>query len=152
ESKHSMALGDWLLRSGHRSEEYMADLEQKVFSREWNLPQDSHLGMLIYAMVQEEATFLNYRNLRERCQALASDPALEKLLNLLAIDEKAHHAFFHDCLKLYLDYDRETVIEQMRCVMNDFQMPAIHDLLDESPRRIAAVRELELFDANIYYR
>ena len=27
ESKHSLALGDWLLRSGHRSEEQMADLE-----------------------------------------------------------------------------------------------------------------------------
>jgi acyl-[acyl-carrier protein] desaturase len=152
ESKHSMALGDWLLKSGLRSDEYMTDLERKVFAREWNLPQDNHLGMLVYAMVQEEGTFVNYRNLRDRCRALGGDPALEKLLCLLAVDEKAHHSFFRDCLKLYLDYDRGAVIEQLRRVMNDFQMPAIHDLLDESPRRIAAVRELELFDANIYYR
>ena len=27
----------WLLKSGHRSDEYMADLETKVFAREWNL-------------------------------------------------------------------------------------------------------------------
>ena len=152
ESKHSMALGDWLLKSGHRTEEYMADLEEKVFAREWNLPQDNHLGMLVYAMVQEEATFVNYRNLRDRCKLLGGDPALEKLLGFLAVDEKAHHSFFRDCLKLYLDYDRGAVIEQVRRVMNDFQMPAIHDLLDESPRRIAAVRALELFDANMYYR
>lgn len=152
ESKHSMALGDWLLKSGHRSEEYLADLEDKVFAREWNLPEDNHLGMLVYAMVQEEATFLNYRNFRERCQALGGDPALERILGLLAVDEKAHHSFFRDCLKLYLEYDREAVIEQMRRVMKEFQMPAIHDLLDESPRRVAAVRELELFDANVYYR
>ena len=152
ESKHSMALGDWLLKSGQRTEEYMADLERKVFEREWNLPQENHLGMLVYAMVQEEGTFVNYRNLKERCRALGGDPALEKVLSLLAVDEKAHHSFFRDCLKIYLEYDRPAVIEQLRRVMNDFQMPAIHDLLDESPRRIAAVRQLELFDANVYYR
>lgn len=152
ESKHSLALGDWLLKSGHRSEEYMADLERKVFAREWNLPHDSHLGMLAYAMVQEEATFVNYRNLRERTNALGGDPALEKLLGFLAVDEKAHHSFFRDCLKLYLQLDRGAVIEQLRRVMHEFQMPVIHDLLDESPTRIAAVRRLELFDANVYYR
>src|ERR1700739_884784 len=38
ECKHSMALGDWLLRSGLRSDEQMADLEGKVFAREWDLP------------------------------------------------------------------------------------------------------------------
>ena len=152
ESKHSLALGDWLLKSGHRSEEYMADLEKKVFAREWNLPQDNHLGMLVYAMVQEEATFLNYRNLRDRVRAVGGDPALEKMLQLMAVDEKAHHSFFRDCLKIYMELDRGAVIDQMRRVMNEFRMPAIHDLLDDSRRRVAAVRELELFDADIYYR
>jgi hypothetical protein len=70
----------------------------------------------------------------------------------MAVDEKAHHSFFRDCLRMYLEHDRAAVIDQMRRVMNEFRMPAIHDLLDESPRRVAAVRELELFDADIYYR
>lgn len=152
ESKHSLALSDWLLKSGHRSEEYMADLEGKVFAREWNLPQDNHLGMLVYAMVQEEATFVNYRNLRERAKALGGDPALEKLLGYLAVDEKAHHSFFRDCLKLYLAHDRGPVIDQLQRVMNDFQMPVIHDLLDDSRSRIAAILELDLFDETAYYR
>jgi acyl-[acyl-carrier-protein] desaturase len=152
ECKHSMALADWLLKSGHRSEEYMADLDDKVFAREWNLPQDDHLGMLVYAMVQEEATFLNYRNLKQRVPALGGDPALEKILNYMAIDEKAHHTFFRDCLMIYLEYDRAAVIEQLRRVMNDFSMPAISDLLDDSQKRIAAIRELDLFSADIYFR
>jgi acyl-[acyl-carrier protein] desaturase len=152
ESKHSLALGDWLLKSGHRTDEYMADLEKKVFDREWNLPHDDHLGMLVYAMVQEEATFVNYRNLRYRTKDLGGDPALEKLLSYLAIDEKAHHTFFRDCLKLYLEYDRPAVIEQLRRVMHEFQMPAIHDLLDESNKRIAAIQSLKLFDADLYFR
>jgi acyl-[acyl-carrier-protein] desaturase len=152
ESKHSLALSDWLVKSGHRSEEYMADLEQKVFAREWNLPHDNHLGMLAYAMVQEEATFVNYRNLRERAKAAGGDPALERLLGFLAVDEKAHHSFFRDCLRLYLRFDRAAVIDQLRRVMNDFQMPVVHDLLDDSKSRVAAVRGLGLFDADVYYR
>src|SRR5262249_33425850 len=55
ESKHSLALGDWLLKSGARSDEQMADLETMVFERAWNLPHDSPLGMLVYAMTQELA-------------------------------------------------------------------------------------------------
>src|SRR5438132_8011795 len=73
ESKHSLALGDWLLRSGMRTEEQMADLENMVFQREWNLPQNSQLGMLVYAMTQELATFLAYRNLRLRLEARGDD-------------------------------------------------------------------------------
>ena len=152
EAKHSLALNDWLLKSGSRSEEYMADMEGKVFAREWNLPHDDHLGMLVYSMVQEEATFLNYRNLRSRVGELGGDPALEKLLNYLAVDEKAHHRFFRDCLRIYLEYDRNAVIEQLKRVMHDFNMPAINDLLDESQTRLAAIRELDLFSPDIYYR
>src|SRR5262245_8641989 len=57
ESKHSLALSDWLLKSGMRSDEQMVAVEKMVFSHEWSLPQGSHLGMLAYAMVQEHATW-----------------------------------------------------------------------------------------------
>lgn len=151
ESKHSLALADWLLHSGHRSEAQMADLEKMVFEHEWNLPQQSHLGMLIYAMVQEEATFLNYRNLQMRCRERGGDPALERLLDFVSIDEKAHHAFFRSCLQLFMQHDRDTVIYWLREVMNNFQMPAIHDLLDHNERRIEAIRNLDIFSESIYY-
>ena len=151
ESKHSLALGDWLRRSGQRSEEQMADLEEKVFQWEWNLPHDSHLGMLVYAMVQEVATWLNYRNLRVKAEERGGDPALSKLLTLISVDEKAHHSFFRQCLELYLKFDRETTLEQLRRVMNDFAMPAIHEMAD-SRRRIAQIKALEIFNEDIYYR
>jgi acyl-[acyl-carrier-protein] desaturase len=152
ESKHSLALGDWLLKSGHRSEEYMADLEKRVFEREWNLPQDTHLGMLAYAMVQEQVTFLNYRNLRNRAKALGGDPALEKLLSLVSIDEAAHHDFFKECFELYLKHDRDSALNAFRQVIEEFQMPAIHDLLDDSAKRIGRIRELEIFNEEIFYK
>jgi len=151
ESKHSLALGDWLLKSGHRTEERMTDLEKMVWEREWNLPHDSSLGMLLYATVQELATFLNYRNLRTRCQERGGDPALEKILSLVSIDEKAHHAFFAECAKMFLEYDRDGTIAQLRRVLNGFQMPAIHDLLEGSRQRIDAIRDLGIFSEEIFY-
>jgi acyl-[acyl-carrier-protein] desaturase len=151
ESKHSLALGDWLLRSGLRSEEQMADLERSVFEGEWNLPHDSPLGMLVYAMVQELATWLSYRNLGRAAAGGGGDPALEQLLRLVAVDERAHHDFFRRCVQLYLGHDRDATLTQLRRVMNNFAMPAIDDLAD-SRRRIAVIRGLEIFNEDLYYR
>jgi acyl-[acyl-carrier-protein] desaturase len=151
ESKHSLALGDWLLRSGARTDEQMADLEGSVFQREWNLPHDSPLGMLVYAMTQELATWLSYRNLRQRVAAAGGDPALEALLLRVAVDEKAHFDFFRQCVAAYLGHDRAGTLEQLRRVMNDFAMPAINDLVD-GRRRVAAVKRLEIMSEDIYYR
>jgi len=152
ESKHSLALGDWLLKSGHRTDEYMADLEGQIFQKEWNLPHDSQLGMMVYAMVQEHATWLNYRNLRVRASEMGGDPALEQLLLLVAVDEKSHYGFFAQCVQLFLKYDRERVLEQLRRVMKNFAMPAIHDLLGNSSKRVAAVKALGIFSEDMYYR
>jgi acyl-[acyl-carrier-protein] desaturase len=151
ESKHSEALCTWLLRSGQRRDEQMADLEQMVFEREWNLPHDNHMGMLVYAMTQELATWLNYRNLRRHADA-GGDPALAKTLTLLAVDEKAHFDFFKECVQLYLKIDRQAMLEQLRRVMNNFTMPAIHDLVSDSRQRVAQIKALEIFDEDMYYR
>lgn len=150
ESKHSLVLCDWLLKSGLRSEEQMYDMEKMVFERNWNLPHGSHLGMLCYAMTQEYATWLNYRNLRHKVAERGGDPALEKLLSLLAIDEKAHYNFFKNCVELYLKHDRPATLENMAKVMHQFNMPAIDELVD-GRRRIAAIKSLNIFDESMYY-
>jgi acyl-[acyl-carrier-protein] desaturase len=151
ESKHSLALGDWLLKSGHRTDEQMADLEKQIFEWEWNLPHDNHLGMLVYAMVQERATALNYRNLRRRAEEGEGDAALSRLLMLVAVDEQAHYAFFQQCVELYLKFDHATTMEQLRLVMNNFNMPAIYEMAD-SRKRVAAIKSLQIFDEDMYYR
>jgi len=152
ESKHSLVLSDWLIRSKHRTEEHMVDLEKKVFEREWNLPQGNPIGMLAYAMVQEQATFINYRNLRQRAAAKGGDPALERILGYISVDEAAHYGLFKAFFEVFLETDRDMALAGLRPVLNHFQMPAIHDLLDESTKRIARVRELEIFNEEIFMR
>jgi acyl-[acyl-carrier-protein] desaturase len=148
ESKHSLALGDWLLRSGMRTEEQMADLESQLFQHEWNLPHDSPQAMLIYGMAQELATWLHYRNLHHRVDEYG-DPALSKLLGLIAVDERSHHAFYRQVVQLFLEIDRPYTLEQLRRVLHGFAMPAVH-LLADSHKRVADIKALGIFDEEMF--
>jgi acyl-[acyl-carrier-protein] desaturase len=147
ESKHSMVMEEWLLRSGHRTEEQMADLDSTVFAHEWNLPHDNSRAMVCYAMIQELATWLHYNNLR-KVVGPTGDPALHRLLTFIAVDERAHFDFFVRLVQLYLEEDREGTLEQLRRVLNGFAMPAVH-MLSGSQRRIEQVRALHLFSEDL---
>jgi acyl-[acyl-carrier-protein] desaturase len=149
ESKHSLALGDWLLRSGMRTEEQLTDLHGTVADHEWDLPLDSVRGMVVYSMVQEMATWLHYRNL-EQVIDKQGDPALYRLLGLISIDERAHFSFFRSIVKMHLEEDREGTLEPLRRVMHHFAMPAVH-LLADGPQRAAAVRSLKIFNEELYF-
>jgi acyl-[acyl-carrier-protein] desaturase len=151
ESKHALALHDWLLKSGMRSEERMADLEGQIYEHPWQLPHDNVVAMLAYAMVQERATAVNYRNLRRRTRERGGDPALEQLLNFLSVDEQTHYSFFQGGLRLYLAHDRAGTLEQLRRVMHGFAMPAIYGLAD-GLQRVARIKELAIFDYEVYVR
>jgi acyl-[acyl-carrier-protein] desaturase len=148
ESKHSLALGDWLLKSGHRSEEQMQDLEDHVADNEWFLRYEGSRASIVYVMIQELATQLNYANLRK--VASGRCPALDKVLELVSIDEAAHAQFFRSLVSIYLEDDREKTIEQLRIVFNTFYMPA-DKLLIDGPRRIAAIKEMGIFDEGLFF-
>jgi len=149
EAKHSMALEDWLLKSRMRTDEQIADLHSEVFSHEWNLPYDSARGMVIYTVFQEVATRIHYRRLAEIVQREGGCPALEKTLSLIAVDEAAHGDFFRRLAAIYLDYDREGTLEQIRRVINTFKMPAVH-MLTDGIQRTNEVRNLNIFTEEIF--
>jgi acyl-[acyl-carrier-protein] desaturase len=149
ESKHSLALGDWLLHSGLRTEEQMHDLQQEVYAHEWQLPMDSPSGMVIYGMTQELATWVNYKRLRQHVDRVG-DPALSKVLQLITVDERAHHTYYAQMVKAFLELDRPSVIEQMRRVLHNFAMPAVY-LMADSKQREAEIRALNVFTEEVYF-
>jgi acyl-[acyl-carrier-protein] desaturase len=149
ESKHSLALEDWLLRSGQRTEEQVADLQGLVFSHQWNVPHDSSVGMIVYAMVQELATGLNYRNLRRHVDE-AGDPALSKLLGFLSVDEQSHHSFFLRAVRLFMKHDRPGTLKQVHRVLHHFSMPAIYEMVD-GRQRVEAIKALNVFNDQLYF-
>jgi acyl-[acyl-carrier-protein] desaturase len=151
EAKHSMAMGDWLIASGQRTEEQLRAVETQVSQYQWNLPHDSPIGMVLYGMTQELATFLHYRNLRQCVEnEPVGDPALSKILKLISVDERAHHNFYLHVAKLYLERDRHGTIEALRRVIHTFKMPAV-DMLADSRRRVQAIKELKIFDEDMFF-
>ncbi|MBI2806186.1 MAG: acyl-ACP desaturase [Planctomycetes bacterium] len=150
ESKHSMALSDWLLKSRQRTDEQMTDLDARVSANEFILPSDSALGMLCYAMMQELATWLNYVQLRRVVKDKGGDPALDTVLRLISVDERAHYDFFRKVVSMYLEHDREATIQHLRDIIYNFQMPAV-DLLSDGRQRVERVRALKIFDEEIFY-
>ena len=126
----------------------MQDLEDHVAGNEWELRYEGSRASVVYVMIQELATQINYSNLRKvaggRC------PALDKVLELVSIDEAAHAQFFRSLVSIYLDDDRERTLEQLRLVFNTFFMPA-DKLLIDGPRRIAAIKEMKIFDEGLFF-
>ncbi len=148
ESKHSLVLQEWLLRSGARTENQLEEVANWAVIGEWHLPQDDLRGMTCYTMCQELATWLHYRNLRLLLGN--TDPALNKILSLISIDERAHYDFYVKVMKLHLADDRAGTLEQLKRVLNGFAMPVTH-LLAESARRTAAVRNMNIFNEALFY-
>ncbi len=149
ESKHSMVLEDWLLKSKSRTDEQMADLHRDVVAHEWQVPYDNNRVMVCYTLVQELATWLHYVQLRKIVEAEGGCPALQRILTLVATDERAHYDFFRRLAEIYLAFDREGTVEALRIAVNGFAMPAVH-MLTDSRRRIQAVKDLFIFDDQIF--
>jgi acyl-[acyl-carrier-protein] desaturase len=123
ESKHSLVLEDWLLRSGKRTEEQLRDFERTLLlGEEWELPFDHPRQMIIYTMIQERATGLNYTNLRRRAEG-EGDLALAGLLRWVAADESAHYNFYRKGVKAYLALEPEETIADVKFVFDQFAMP-----------------------------
>jgi len=150
ESKHSLALEMWITRSGAQSEEQVHAFQDDILSREWNLPYDTPLEMIIYTTFQEFATGVNYRGLRRVAQS-SQDEALDKVLTLLARDETGHFEFFKNGTKLFLERDRGAVLDALNKVIRTFQMPA-KGLIPDFDSHDQLVRELGIFDDRIYLR
>ena len=129
ESKHSLAMADWLVQARIRTPEQLGEIEKEITFKIWDPPQDSGVAMLIYAMCQELATWLHYRNLRHQPD-VASDPALSKILDLIAVDERAHHNFYRRVVELFLRLDRTTTLQHLSRILQTFAMPAVHLFAD----------------------
>ena len=124
ESKHSMVLEDWLIRSGKRTEEQVKEFERTLLTGEgWELPFDNPRQMVIYTMIQELATGLNYTNLRRRAED-EGDMALSGLLRWVAADESAHYNFYRKGVKAYLQLEPDETVADLKFVFDHFAMPA----------------------------
>lgn len=148
ESKHSMALEEWLVRSGKRTEQQVRDYANELLQREWDLPFDTPRQMIIYTTLQELSTQLNYRKLLTLARA-EGDEALVTTLGFISRDEAAHFKFFKDGARLFLEDNRDATLLDIQHVLTHFKMPAI-DLIADWQTYLNNIVELGLFSARIF--
>jgi acyl-[acyl-carrier-protein] desaturase len=148
ESKHSMVLEEWLIRSGKRTEEQLVEFERTLLGAEWEPPFWHPRQMIIYTMIQELATGLNYTNLRRRAEE-EGDHALIRLLKWISADEMAHYNFFRKGVKAYLALEPEATIADLKYVFDNFQMPA-HYQIPDWEKRGPQIEEAGIYGPRIY--
>jgi acyl-[acyl-carrier-protein] desaturase len=150
ESKHSMVLEEWLVRSGKRTLQEVRAFADTILEREWNMPFQTPRQMMVYTVFQELSTGLNYKNLRRKVIA-QNDPALATALSFVARDESAHYQFFQDGVKLYMKEDRDGTLADIRHVLAGFRMPA-HDLIPDWEHRGKVIVGEKIFSDRIFYK
>ena len=149
ESKHSLALGEWLQKSGKRSKDEWFDLQERIFSKEWEKPFMTARQMTAYGMIQEQATFLIYVKHRDMARR-EGDECLWTIYDYVARDEIAHTRFYQRVIKVLLEEDREGTLADIAHVFANFQMPGVN-LVPDYDSRILKMREAGI-DRDVFIR
>jgi acyl-[acyl-carrier-protein] desaturase len=150
ESKHSLTLERWLVTSGKRTEESVQDFSDVILESEWDPPFSEPRQMMMYGMIQELATHVNYKRLRDMART-EGDEALGVALRYIAIDEMAHFSFYRDVVKTYLALDEDNTLADLAFVFKNFAMPA-QGLVPQAEERAQRMAEVGLYGPREYIK
>lgn len=145
EVKHAESWELVLIHSGVRTEKQIREYRDEVSSHRWTMREnhpgfDTPLGVAVYAMVQERATYFNYEELRKRIRIEyglpeQSTPEERKrgmqygaaaAFNIVARDEIAHHGMFLKLVDIYKKYKPAETLDMIFKVLSGFNMPALY--------------------------
>jgi len=135
ESKHALALREYLRRSGLRSADELDRFEESTLAKEWKLPFPSRREMACYGALQETATHLAYRAQKQRAEQ-ENDSVLGAIYFLLSRDEAAHAGFYCKLVEFELAEDRPGTLTDLANVIARFQMPGVGLIPDYYQRLI----------------
>jgi acyl-[acyl-carrier-protein] desaturase len=138
EAKHSLALREYLRRSGARDEGELRGYTEAVLARTWRAPYDDGRRMTVYGALQELTTFVIYAKQR-RWAGQLGDPVLPDLYRLIGRDEMAHSRFYLRMVELHLADDPGGTRADIAYVLRTFRMPA-EDLLPDYADRVELMR------------
>ncbi|MFD8384549.1 acyl-ACP desaturase [Streptomyces sp. NPDC059679] len=149
ESKHALALKEFLLRTGQRTDEQIREFEKRVLSRRWTMPFSTPRRMFVYGAIQEKTTWMSYRQQLNRARDLG-DPVMAEICRYIARDEAAHADFYRRTLQACLQEDHEGTLKDIAHVVKEFKMPA-YDLLPDYDKRLAVMQVIGI-DREVFFR
>jgi acyl-[acyl-carrier-protein] desaturase len=163
EAKHAESWHLVLLHSGVRTEEQIQAYRDEVTSHRWTMREnhpglDTPMGLAVYAMVQERATYFNYEELRKRIRIEYGLPersteeerrrgkqyGAAAAFNIVARDEISHHAMFLRLVEIYKKYLPTETLEMILRVFSGFNMPALY-LIPNADDLEAALRRTKMY-------
>ena len=163
EAKHAESWELVLLHSGVRTQKQIDEYRDKVNAHTWTMREnhpglDTPLGVAVYAMVQERATFFNYDELRKRIradyglpeQATPEERARGKQIGaagafkIVSTDEIAHHAMFLRIVDIHKKYLPAETLDMISRVFAGFNMPALY-LIPNASEMVAALERTRLY-------
>jgi acyl-[acyl-carrier-protein] desaturase len=159
EEKHADLWRNALLFSGHRTPEWLDGYTAELRERAWRPPWDDPLRMLLYTVLQERATQINYLNTAAIARGANSrpafsgdaDPVLAKAATVIAADEAAHYDFFLEGARMYLYYFPADTLEALADVLRHFAMPAM-DLIPDYGAFVEQLYGGEVYGRKQYVR
>jgi acyl-[acyl-carrier-protein] desaturase len=147
ESKHSLTLWQYLVKSGHRTDAQMHEVSQRLLAKKWRVPFETPRQMTVYGALQEMTTFVIYKK-QQRLAQRQDNRVLADIYRVIARDEMAHTQYYKMILQHYLDEDREGTLKDIGHVFYNFTMPA-HDLLPDYESRVEVMRTAGI-DRGVY--
>ncbi len=159
EEKHADLWLNTLLFLRHRTPEWINDYIDILGNGEWHPPWDDPLRMVLYTVIQERATQLNYINLALIATGKSdrpgfengADPVLAKAAQTIALDEAAHFNFFLEITRLFMYYYPAQTLEALVDVIELFAMPA-QDLHPDMDRFAEALYQGAIYGPRQYAR
>jgi acyl-[acyl-carrier-protein] desaturase len=125
ESKHAIALREYLRRTGQRTGEQSDEYGRRILAGRWELPFSTIRQMTIYGALQEMTTFASYKRLEEAAQR-RGDALLARICQTIARDEMAHTGFYVRVTGLLLEEDGPGTRADLAHVFRHFRMPTAH--------------------------
>ncbi len=139
ESKHSLALREYLVRTGQRTTDQIYDYEQSILTKKWSLPFPTARQMSAYGMIQELTTYVFYKK-HKQLALDKGDDLLAAIYGLVSRDEIAHFGFYASVSRVLLEEDAEGMKRDLAHVFRHFTMPA-YDLVPDYGDRVELMRQ-----------
>ncbi len=149
EAKHALALREYLVRTGQRTEEQIFDFEADVLKKRWKLPFPTIRQMVCYGALQEKTTWMIYRHQMVAART-AGDDLLASIYRFIARDEAAHGGFYLDVVGSCLAQDRDGTTGDLYHVFSNFTMPA-YTLVPNYEERVKVMRAVGI-DRKVFLR
>jgi len=124
EDRHAHVLTSYQIRAGLASAEQLHQDLAREGRKQFTIKFTEPPQVFTYALLQEKATLLYYKQLHDAIQ----EPVLKHILRLLAKDEARHFAFFSGIVEAYVEQFGEQMIPHIKAVLKDFKMP-LHNTL-----------------------